>query len=131
MRANVLPASRGAGMRMQKSADGIVGRDKDEESGEPGRRPEHSTARLGHSTSMRADEATRRATAPDMDGGGRMSSTAMSGAEAGTAADGQTKAEGLRQMDVVVERNNLWRAYERVVRNKGAAGVDGLTVADF
>ena len=36
MRANVLPASRGAGMRMQKSAEGIVGRDKDEESGEPG-----------------------------------------------------------------------------------------------
>jgi retron-type reverse transcriptase len=60
-----------------------------------------------------------------------MPSTAMSGAEAGTAADGQTKAEGLRQMDAVVERDNLWRAYERVVRNKGAAGVDGLTVADF
>ena len=33
MRANVLPASRGAGMRMQKSAEGIVGRDEDEESG--------------------------------------------------------------------------------------------------
>nr|WP_229519469.1 group II intron reverse transcriptase/maturase [Massilia rhizosphaerae] len=61
----------------------------------------------------------------------RMSSTATSGAEAGTAADGQTKAEGPRQMEAVVERSNLWRAYERVVRNKGAAGVDGLTVADF
>lgn len=118
-------------MRMQKSADGIVGRDKDEESGEPGRRPEHSTTRLGHSTSMRAIDATRRATAPDTEGDGRMSSTAVSGAEAGTAVDGQTKAEGLRQMEAVVERNNLWRAYERVVRNKGAAGVDGLTVADF
>lgn len=34
-------------------------------------------------------------------------------------------------MEAVVERSNLWRAYERVVRNKGAAGVDGLTVADF
>lgn len=34
-------------------------------------------------------------------------------------------------MDAVVERNNLWRAYERVMRNKGAAGVDGLTLADF
>jgi group II intron reverse transcriptase/maturase len=61
----------------------------------------------------------------------RMSSTATSGAEAGTAANGQTKAEGPRQMEAVVERSNLWRAYERVVRNKGAAGVDGLTVADF
>lgn len=60
-----------------------------------------------------------------------MSPMAGPGAEVGTAADGQTKAEGLRQMDVVVERNNLWQAYERVMRNKGAAGVDGLTVADF
>jgi retron-type reverse transcriptase len=53
------------------------------------------------------------------------------GAEMGTAADGQTKAEGLRLMDAVVERSNLWRAYERVMRNKGAAGVDGLTVFEF
>ena len=80
---------------------------------------------------MRAGEATRRTTAPDMEEDDRMSSTATSGAEAGTAADGQTKAEGPRQMEAVVERSNLWRAYERVVRNKGAAGVDGLTVADF
>jgi group II intron reverse transcriptase/maturase len=56
---------------------------------------------------------------------------AVPGAEGGTAADGQTKAEGLRQMDAVVERNNLWLAYGRVMRNKGAAGVDGLTVDDF
>lgn len=60
-----------------------------------------------------------------------MSLMAVPGAEVGTAADGQTKAEALRQMDAVVERNNLWRAYERVMRNKGAAGVDGLCVADF
>ena len=80
---------------------------------------------------MQATEATRRETAPDMDGDGRMSSMAMSGAEASTATGGQTKAEGLRQMEAVVERNNLWRAYERVMSNKGAPGVDGLTVADF
>lgn len=60
-----------------------------------------------------------------------MSLMTVPGAEVGTAADGQTKAEGLRQMDAVVERNNLWLAYERVMRNKGAAGVDGLTVAEF
>ena len=80
---------------------------------------------------MQVDEARRRETAPNMKVDGRMSSKAMLGAEAGTATDGQTKAEGLRQMEAVVERNNLWRAYERVMRNKGAAGVDGLTVADF
>ena len=80
---------------------------------------------------MQIDDATRRATAPDMEEGDRMSSRAMLGAEKCTAADGQTKAEGLRQMDAVVERNNLWQAYGRVMRNKGAAGVDGLTVAQF
>jgi group II intron reverse transcriptase/maturase len=80
---------------------------------------------------MRIDEATRQATAPDMEEDDRMSSRAMLGAEIGTAADGQTKAEGARQMDAVVERNNLWQAYERVMRNKGAAGVDGLTVEEF
>jgi group II intron reverse transcriptase/maturase len=78
---------------------------------------------------MQIDDATRQATAPDVDRDDRMSSMAMPGAEVGTAANGQTQAEGLRQMDAVVERNNLWRAYERVMRNKGAAGVDELTVS--
>ena len=80
---------------------------------------------------MQIDEATRQATAPGTDPDDRMSSIAEPGAEVGTAADEQTKAEGLRQMDAVVERNNLWRAFERVMRNKGAAGVDGLTVFEF
>ena len=80
---------------------------------------------------MQIDEATRQATALEMERDGRMSSMAISSAEVGTAADGQTKAEGLRQMDAVVERNKLWRASERVMRNKGAAGVDGRTVFDF
>ena len=60
-----------------------------------------------------------------------MSSIAGQGADIRTATAGQTKAEGLRQMDAVVERYNLWRAYERVVQNKGSAGVDGLTVTEF
>jgi len=60
-----------------------------------------------------------------------MSPMAAQGADMRTATIGQTKAEGLRQMDAVVERHNLWRAYERVVQNKGAAGVDGLTVTEF
>lgn len=34
-------------------------------------------------------------------------------------------------MEAVVERSNLWLAYRRVVGNKGAAGVDGLTVTEF
>lgn len=80
---------------------------------------------------MQIEDATTQATAPSPAGGGRIPSKAGLGAEMGTVADGQTKAEGLRQMDAVVERSNLWRAYERVMRNKGAAGVDGLTVHEF
>jgi len=81
---------------------------------------------------MQIDDATRQATAPGTEGGGRISPRTGLGAEVGTAADGQTKAEGLRQqMEAVVERSNLWQAYERVLRNKGAAGVDGLTVFEF
>ena len=80
---------------------------------------------------MQIDDAPRQATAPGTEGGGRISPRTSLGAEVGTAADGQTKAEGLRQMETVVERSNLWQAYERVLRNKGAAGVDGLTVFDF
>lgn len=34
-------------------------------------------------------------------------------------------------MEAVVERENLWRAYGRVMRNKGAAGVDEMPVADL
>jgi len=34
-------------------------------------------------------------------------------------------------MSAVLERSNLHRAYDRVVRNKGAVGVDGMTVAEF
>ena len=80
---------------------------------------------------MQIDDATMQATATRTEGDERNSSWVVTGAEDGTAADGQTKAEGLRQMDAVVERHNLWRAYERVMRNKGAAGVDGLTVFEF
>lgn len=80
---------------------------------------------------MQIDDATRQATAPDPERDERISSMAGLGAEIGAAADGQTKAEGLRQMDAVVERGNLWRAYERVVQNKGAPGVDELTVFEF
>src|SRR5208337_2627537 len=53
------------------------------------------------------------------------------GAEVRTAADGRTKPEALRLMEAAVERSNMLCAYERVVKNKGAPGVDGLTVAAF
>ena len=80
---------------------------------------------------MQSDDARTQATAPVTEGGERISPKADPGAEPCTAAGGQTKTEGPRQMEPVVERANLWRAYERVLQNKGAAGVDGLTVFEL
>ena len=48
-----------------------------------------------------------------------------------TAQHAQTGAEAPMLIDQVVSRENLIRAYEHVVRNKGAAGVDGMTVDDL
>jgi len=56
------------------------------------------------------------------------------GAEADVTTRLRTKAESEREsglMDVVCERGNLKLAYQRVVENKGAAGVDGIGVAGF
>ena len=58
-------------------------------------------------------------------------SGAVSGAESGTAAVGRTKPEALGLMEAAVERSNMLCAYERVVKNKGAPGVDGMTVSEF
>ena len=56
------------------------------------------------------------------------------GAEADVTTRLRTKAEWEQEsglMDVVCERGNLMLAYQRVVENKGAAGVDGIGVAKF
>ena len=42
----------------------------------------------------------------------------------------RTKAEPAL-MEAALERSNMQRAYQRVVRNKGAAGVDGLGVSEL
>jgi RNA-directed DNA polymerase len=52
-------------------------------------------------------------------------------AEASTVCRMQTKAEAGGLMEAVVERGNLKLAYQRVVENKGAAGVDDLAVAEL
>lgn len=79
---------------------------------------------------MRVDEAQARTSVATAEGGGQKPPNAVAGAETRTAAVGQTKPEA-QLLEAVVERSNMWRAYERVVRNKGAPGVDGLTVAEF
>jgi RNA-directed DNA polymerase len=57
---------------------------------------------------------------------------AAASAEADLAARTRTKAEAMPNlMEAVVERGNMRLAYQRVVENKGAAGVDGITVAEL
>ncbi|PMS29431.1 RNA-directed DNA polymerase [Trinickia symbiotica] len=80
---------------------------------------------------MRAEEAQARGNGAMTQEPGRNLGDGARGAEAGTAATGQTKAEGPSLMDAVVERSNLWQAYQRVVQNRGAPGVDGLSVEQF
>ena len=80
---------------------------------------------------MRAGEAEAYVSTASAEGDGRNLSRAATGAEACTAAVGRTKPEAPRLMEAVVERSNMLCAYERVVKNKGSAGVDGLTVSEF
>ena len=65
---------------------------------------------------------------------GRNPERALHGAEADVTTRLRTKAECAQAsglMDVVCERGNLKLAYQRVVENKGAAGVDGIGFAEF
>lgn len=64
---------------------------------------------------------------------GRNPAAASDGAESAAAARGRTKAEVATEalMEQVVERGNMWAAYERVLRNKGAPGADGMRVEDL
>jgi RNA-directed DNA polymerase len=80
---------------------------------------------------MRVDEAEAHASAARAEADGRNLSGAGSGAESRTAAVGLPKPEALRLMEAVVERSNLFRAYDRVVKNAGAPGVDGHSVPKF
>jgi group II intron reverse transcriptase/maturase len=74
----------------------------------------------------RADQAGVEAT-------GRYSVGAAACAEADMATRTRTKAEvaATSLMEAVVERGNLKLAYQRVIENKGAAGVDQLAVSEL
>lgn len=64
---------------------------------------------------------------------GRNSVDAAARAEADVTTRTRTKAEvaTTSRMEAVVERGNLKLAYQRVVENKGAAGVDQLAVSEL
>jgi len=81
--------------------------------------------------SKRTEEAEAPARVAEAVKAGRKSVKRRLGAEVRAATSEQTNSEDHLLMEQVVERSNLWLAYQRVVQNKGAAGVDALTVAEF
>ena len=70
----------------------------------------------------------------DEEVGARNADMTLSGADTVVTTRLRTKAE-LKQesglMEAVCEHDNLKLAYQRVVENKGAAGVDGIGIAEF
>jgi RNA-directed DNA polymerase len=80
--------------------------------------------------SRRTEEAEAPIREATVQGAGRQPSINHWGAEGRTATSGRTKSQD-HLMERVVERSNLWSAYQRVVQNQGAPGVDDLTVAEF
>jgi RNA-directed DNA polymerase len=81
--------------------------------------------------SKRSDEAEAPARVATARGAGQKPSANRRGAELGTATSGRTKSEDHTLMEEVVERSNLKLAYQRVVENKGAPGVDDVSVPEF
>jgi retron-type reverse transcriptase len=51
--------------------------------------------------------------------------------QTGTARNGNAGAEASLLMEEVLRRETVLRAYNRVVQNGGAAGIDGMVVADL
>ena len=81
---------------------------------------------------MRAEEAQQVTT--QAEASARKAGRAAEGAETDVTTRLRTKAE-LEQasglMDTVCKRGNLKLAYQRVIENKGAAGADGIGIAEF
>ena len=62
---------------------------------------------------------------------GRNPGMAHAGVETDTAYVGQPKSETDRLISQVVERDNMQLAYSRVMKNRGAPGVDGMRCEDL
>ncbi len=80
---------------------------------------------------MTADEAETLKRGASHEGAGRNPGTACAGAEAGTACSRHPKSERDWLMSQVVERGNMQRAYSRVMKNRGAPGIDGMRCEDL
>ena len=80
---------------------------------------------------MSVDEAEALAGGASGERTGRNPGRAHAGAETDTAYGAQPKSERDRLMSRVVERDNMQRAYSRVMKNRGAPGIDGMRCEDL
>jgi len=82
---------------------------------------------------MSEEDADQKAEMPERPrkvGGGTAEDTGFE-RQADTAHRGNAGDETSRLMEEVLRRENVLAAYKRVVRNGGAAGVDGMTVDEL
>lgn len=75
-------------------------------------------------------EAVERPPHPRRTGGGTAGGTG-DGCQAATARSGEAGSESTALLEAVLCRDNLMEAYRRVVRNRGAAGIDGMNVDEL
>jgi RNA-directed DNA polymerase len=82
---------------------------------------------------MVRETQTKKAGMPDTgsEGGRRNLPGSEAGASSATAKRDVFCPETEHLMEAAVERENMQRAYERVVGNKGSAGIDGMTVDEL
>jgi len=113
-------------MSLQKSAEGIlVAAHSDEGPNMEGRR--------GAETSMDEADAQRKAEMPEDSrkvAGGTRKNTARE-RQTSAAAEENAQPEATNLLEEVVRRENLIAALHRVQSNKGAPGVDGMTVLEL
>jgi len=80
---------------------------------------------------MSIDEVEALAREASGEEAGRYPGIATAGAEIDTTTVGQTKSENHALIERVVARSNMQRAYQQLMRNHGAPGVDGMRTEDL
>ena len=82
---------------------------------------------------MTTQKLTNQAEIPDIpaERGGQNLPVAAGGASSGTARRGKSCTGTENLMEAVVERENMLNAFKRVISNKGAAGVDAMSVDEL
>jgi RNA-directed DNA polymerase len=88
---------------------------------------------FGAKHSMSEPDADQTAEMPEQTPrvGGGTAETKRPARQADAACNEPTEDQIPVNLEKVLCRENMWRAYERVVRNQGAAGVDGVTVDEL